>query len=146
MRKRLAVLLLSIGAVARTAAQDGQVQKIAGPKAPALEPAQTGLVEEPLFITKTINWVDRQVNDSGGPKDGFYPEFGNMITGSGWISAGPGYRHHLLGDRALSTAASAISWNVYKMAEARFELPRLAKDRVSVGSQVLYQDMLQLNY
>jgi len=98
MRKLLAVLLLSFGSVARSAAQEGQIQNAASLEAAAPESAQTGLVEEPRFVTKTINWFDRQVNDGGGPKDGFYPEFGNMITGSGWISAGPGYRHHLLGD------------------------------------------------
>ena len=39
-----------------------------------------------------------------------------MITGPGWISAGPGYRHHLLGGRALIMASSAVSWRFYKMA------------------------------
>jgi hypothetical protein len=146
MRTPLAVLFLSICAVAGTAAQGGQVQKSAGAEPSAVEPVQTGFVEEPHFLTKTINWLDRQVNEGGGPKDGFYPELGNMITGAGWISAGPGYRHHLLGDRAEITASSAISWKLYKMAQARFELPRLAKDRVSVGTQVIYQDMLQVNY
>ena len=71
MRKLLAVLPLSIGSVARSAAQDSQIQNASSPEAAAPESAQTGLVEEPRFVTKTINWLDRQVNDGGGPKDGF---------------------------------------------------------------------------
>src|SRR5262249_7290880 len=97
-------------------------------------------------MTRLINWFDREINQGGGPKDGFFPELGNMITSSGWISAGPGYRHHLAGDRVLVTTSAAVSWNFYKMAQARVDIPRLANDHLSVGSQVLYQDMLQVNY
>jgi hypothetical protein len=69
-----------------------------------------------------------------------------MITGSGWISAGPGYRHHLFNGQAIATVSAAVSWNFYKMAQGRFELPHLAQDHLTVGSQVIYQDMLQVNY
>src|SRR6266849_11041938 len=85
--------------------------------------SQSGLLAEPSFITKAINRADRELTQSGEPKDGFYPELGNMITGSGWISAGPGYRHQLAGGRAIVTASTAVSWKFYKMAQARFELP-----------------------
>ncbi len=105
-----------------------------------------GLAPEPPALTKLINWFDREVNQGGGPRDGFYPETGNMVTGSGWISAGPGYRRQFSGRRARVDASAAVSWNVYKMAQVRFELPRLANDRLSVGAQTLYQDMLQVNY
>jgi hypothetical protein len=52
----------------------------------------------------------------------------------------------LFDGRALVTASTAVSWKFYKMAQARFEFPSLARDRVSIGSQVIYQDMLQVNY
>jgi hypothetical protein len=138
------VPLLMVGASAPTAlAQDRTVHlgESSGPSA-----SQSGLLDEPSFITKAINRADRELNQGGEPKDGFYPELGNMITGSGWISAGPGYRHHLFNDRAIINVSSAVSWKFYKMAQARFELPRLANDRLTVGSQVIYQDMLQVNY
>ena len=146
MRTVLAVVLLSLAAAAKSAGQDGPPQNATGQNSPASDSAQPGLAPEPHAITKVINWFDRELNQGGGPKDGFYPEFGNMITGSGWISAGPGYRHQLAGGRAIVTASTAVSWKFYKMAQARFELPHLANDHVSVGSQVIYQDMLQVNY
>jgi hypothetical protein len=108
--------------------------------------SQSGLLSEPGFITKAINRVDSELNQGGEPRDGFYPELGNMITGSGWISAGPGYRHHLFNDQAIVNLSAAVSWNFYKMAQGRFELPHLAKDHLTVGSQVIYQDLLQVNY
>jgi hypothetical protein len=33
-------------------------------------------------------------DDGTPPRDGFYADFRNMITGVGWIAAGPGYRRH----------------------------------------------------
>ncbi len=78
------------------------------------------------------------------PKDGFYPELGHMITGGGWISAGPGFRHHLLNDRALIDMSAAVSWRAYKIAQARFELPYLADERLAIGAQALWQDFTQV--
>jgi hypothetical protein len=69
-----------------------------------------------------------------------------MITGAGWISAGPGYRKHLFNRRALVDGSAAVSWRAYKMAQARFEWTDLADDHVSVGSQVRWQDLAQVNY
>ena len=69
-----------------------------------------------------------------------------MITGAGWISAGPGYRRHLLDDRALVDVSAALSWNLYQVAQGRFELPHLANDRLSLGAQASYQDVLQVDY
>ena len=34
----------------------------------------------------------------------------------------------------------------YKLAQARFELTDLAHDRVTVGSQIRWQDFTQVNY
>src|SRR5215510_1350967 len=135
MRRAVTVLLFVLSAAAPSAAQDT-----------AEDNGQTGLAPEPRAITRLINWSDREVNQTGGPRDGFFPELGNMITGSGWISAGPGYRRHLLESRALLTASAAVSWKFYKMAQVRFEFLQLMHDRVSVGAQAIYQDMLQINY
>jgi hypothetical protein len=68
------------------------------------------------------------------------------VTGSGWISAGPGYRQWLFGDQALIEGSTAISWRMYRMAQARFELPALAHSRVTAGSQVLWHDFTQISY
>src|SRR5262249_61314418 len=68
--------------------------------------AQPGLFDEPNPIRHAVNATDNFVSDHD-PADGVYAELGNMITGSGWISAGPGYRHHILGERAVIDPSAA---------------------------------------
>jgi hypothetical protein len=136
--------VLMFGVIAPAAFAQGQAAPPAAPTDPS--PSQSGLLPEPSFIAKVINRADSELNQGGAPKDGFYPELGNMITGSGWISAGPGYRHHLFNGQAIVHLSAAVSWNFYKMAQGRFELPHLANDHLTVGSQVIYQDLLQVNY
>ena len=105
------------------------------------------LVPEPQIMTRTIESVGPWIGaDESTPKDGFYPVFNSMITGSGWISAGPGYRRHLFDGRAVVDASAAISWRAYKIAQARFEVVKLAHDRVTLGTQVRWQDFTQVNY
>src|SRR5262249_34709074 len=118
-------------------------------------PAQTasdstpppGLAPEPPAMTKGLDWFNAKVNQrGGGPHDGFYPEFGNMVTGAGWVSGGPGYRHQLWDGRARFDASAAVSWRLYRAVQGRFEFPRLANDRLLVGAQVMYQDLQQVNF
>ena len=59
----------------------------------------------------------------GAPRDGFYVETGNMITGAGWISAVPGYRQAFMDGRARADISAAVLRNLYKVAQASFELP-----------------------
>ena len=69
-----------------------------------------------------------------------------MITGAGWISAGPGYRHHFL-DRHLSVDGSAaMSSRAYKDAQARIELKDFAGNHATLGFRVQWQDLTQVNY
>jgi surface antigen Omp85-like protein len=109
-------------------------------------PMSTGLLAEPALVRKLVNASDASMNGSGEGDDGPYAEFGNMVTGAGWISAGPGYRRYVLEGRALVDASAAVSWNLYKVAQARFVMPRLAHDRLSLGGQAIYQDLLQVDY
>jgi hypothetical protein len=134
MRTAGFVLLYSLGAAGISAAQDRSSD------------APPGLIKEPRVMSKNVELVGRWMGDSNiPPKDGFYPELG-MITGAGWISAGPGYRRHLFNRHALVEGSAAISWRAYKMAQARFEWTDLAHDHVAVGSQVRWQDLTQVNY
>ena len=109
-------------------------------------PDDSGLLREPGLITRAISFAEHRLDTPGGPRDGFYPELGSMITGSGWISAGPGYRQRLRDGHISIDASAAISWNLYKTAQASFELPRLAGDKLAVGAQVIYQDLVRVNY
>jgi outer membrane protein assembly factor BamA len=118
---------------------------------PALAAAQPApiisLFQEPSLLTKAIAEVEkREAPEGTAPKDGLYAEFGHMITGSGWIAAGPGYRQHLFGGRAVGNVSGAISWRTYKALQGRLEFPRLANNRVLVGSKVLWRDYTQVRY
>jgi hypothetical protein len=114
------------------------------PPAPVQAP---GLATEPEIFGKAAEFAgDKLTPAPGMPKDGFYPEFGYMVTGSGWISAGPGYHHKFLGDRALFDTSAAISWRTYKIAQARVEFHAIGEDTLVIGAQGLYQDATQIHY
>jgi outer membrane protein assembly factor BamA len=109
-----------------------------------ITPITPGIVQEPTLLRKLAGASDNNVG--GEPKDGLYAEFGNMITGEGWISAGPGYRRQILNGAARIDVSAALSWNLYKTVQGSFELPHVAHDRLSIGAQTMYQDVLQVEY
>jgi len=96
-------------------------------------------------VERAVLFMDRHFA-SGEVSNGFYVDFANIIPGSGWISGGPGYRQWLSKDRVFVDSSAAISWRGYKTAQARFELPRLARSRLSIGSQFRWQDFTQVDY
>src|SRR5215471_3206181 len=93
------------------------------PKGWVVSPTK-GFLQEPSLLTKLAMSTDTGLG--GEPRDGFYVETGNLISGEGWISAGPGYRQTILDGRARVDMSAALSWNLYKVARASFELPHLA--------------------
>ena len=116
------------------------------PVPPQAPTAPAGFFPEPRIIAHAIDFVTRTIGDGGDDKSGLYPEFSNMITGAGWISIGPGYRHWFLGDRIFTDASAALSWRSYKMARARVEVTNLVRSRVALGSEVKWQDFTQHTY
>jgi hypothetical protein len=130
------VLLFSLGAVSGLAsAQDRQ------------RTPPEGFIPEPRVIARSINLAIRTVGQgSDREKNGPYPELSNMPTGAGWVSGGPGYRHWLFGDRLIVDASAAVSWRLYKVAQARAELTNLAHSRLAVGAQARWQDLTQVTY
>lgn len=115
------------------------------PSTPPSATEPNGLVAEPGVITRAALFVDRQLS-RGDLSNGFYWDFKEMIPSAGWISGGPGYRHWYKGDRVFIDASSAISWHRYTAAQGRFELPALAHSRLAFGTQVRWQDFLQVEY
>jgi hypothetical protein len=105
-----------------------------------------GTFVEPSFITKGVTLFDRRVNASSEPKDGFFPELSNMITGAGWISAGPGYRTHLFNQAGVVSASAALSVRLYRMAQVSIDFPHLATDHIRFGAQTMFRDALQVNF
>src|SRR5262245_44826770 len=147
----LFVLMTAPLPVAAQTASESSRQRTGQTSGPAVDDnplgTQTGLLREPGAMGQAVTLANRWLGESAtAPRDGFYPEFGNMITGAGWISAGPGYGQHLFGDRAFIDGSAAISWRAYKVAQARFEVTSLIDHRLTVGSQVRWQDFTQLNY
>lgn len=112
------------------------------------DPEQTGFFTEPAIIGKTIRSGNRWlgVDDGGEIKNGFYADLGGMITGAGWIAAGPGYRHWLLRDRVLVDASAQLSWRMYKLVRAKIEAPKLAGQHLVAGLEARWQDLTQVNY
>lgn len=114
--------------------------------ATAQELTPTAVFTEPRVIARAIDASTRLLGDGTAAKNGFYPEMSNLPTGAGWISGGPGYRHWFAGDELFVDASAAVSWRAYKMAQARFELPQLARSRLALGTQVRWQDLTQVTF
>src|SRR4051812_12666889 len=123
---RVAVMLLSLAPAAAQAQQPLPV--------PSSATEAKGFVPEPGALTRTALFVDRQLG-KGDLTNGIYLDYGNMIPGAGWGSAGPGYRHWSKKDTAFVDASAAVSVNGYKFGRARFELPTLLKSRLAIGVQ-----------
>ena len=109
--------------------------------------APDGFIQEPLFLSNGIDFMlDKFSGGNGEAKSGFYPELSNMITGSGWLSVGPGYRQYLADRHVLLDGSAAVSWRFYKMVQGRAEFLPLTDDRLTFGTQVMWQDHTQVSY
>jgi hypothetical protein len=130
-------------------AQAGTPPANPAPQAPpATTPQQSaGLMSEPGFLSSAIGFANQFSDRDDSQKSGFYPELSNMITGSGWVSVGPGYRRYFgKDDLTMFDASAAMSWHLYKMGQARLERQQLAGGHLTIGSQVMWQDNTQVNY
>jgi hypothetical protein len=151
---RLAVVILAFLFVS------GQRTAFAQASVPAADPAAQGtqsppiapqasqaLMTEPGFLTSAMTLIkDRFGDGTKKPKSGFYPEFSNMTVGSGLLSVGPGYRQYFADDHAMFDISGAISYRLYKVGQARFELSQLAENHLTLGTQFMWQDSTQINY
>src|SRR5262245_19052165 len=143
-----AALSLSLALMVTWAAAAAAQGPTPAPPAPPVQAGTLppGLIPEAAVVKTALTVADRTLFTGRGRRDGFYIELGNMITGSGWISAGPGYRHHIFTERAVVDASVAVSRNLYTVAQARLEAPHFAHDRLLVGAQALFQDQRKVDY
>jgi len=146
MKIRDVSLILSIAAILAAPDPAALAQETKPSSLPPGWVMPTGLIGEPDLLRRWINSTDGLVHADGDRNDGPYAQFGDMITGAGWISAGPGYRRSVLNRQAFVDGSAAVSWNFYKVAQARLEFPRLAHERLSLGALAMYQDLLRVNY
>jgi len=70
------------------------------------------LLSEPALLRQIVATSECTVGDEREPADGLYVKTANLITGEGWISAGPGYRRHVLDGRMLIDVSAAVSWTL----------------------------------
>src|SRR5688572_27908890 len=94
-----------------------------------------GFIAEPVPITRATLFADRHLG-KGNLNNGPYWDFGNMVPGAGWLAIGPGYRQWFGKDTMWLDGSVAFSWNGYRTAQARMELPKFAKSRLALGTQV----------
>jgi outer membrane protein assembly factor BamA len=96
------------------------------------------------WLKTTADWIKKRFRQDR-PRNGFYAAFRGFPPGSG-IAAGPGYRQDLFSGRGLVDASALASWSRGTVAQARFELPHLASDDLTVGAEVKRQDFTRINF
>jgi len=107
----------------------------------------TPLFQEPAAMTAGFNFAEKYFKgDTGEKRAGWFPVFSTNVTGDGWISLGAGYRAPVFQRRAWLETSAAYSWRGYRVADAGFEVPEIGGSRVSLGTQVHWQDLTQVSY
>jgi hypothetical protein len=92
------------------------------------------------LVGKTKRYLkDKDIMERLSPRDGFYPRFGGLTTGSG-LAAGVGYRQHLFDDRLYTDVSGIISMKAYKAVDARARWLRFWGDRGEVWTNFRYAD------
>ena len=136
----LSVLLVSGPAVAQEPAPP------APPPPPTIELVD-GYFPEPRPLTRAVERFNKLTGRIEGraPTNGFFAELGGMITGSGWLSAGPGYRHSIANGKGRISASGGVSVRLYTMAQAELEFPSVVKG-ITLGAHAQYRDSPQINY
>lgn len=140
----IAVVCAFSGSVA--SAQETRAAAASEARAAKAQGATTADEPGHSLFERGLSWANHRMDGQGGAKDGVYADFGELIPGSGWLSGGAGYRHHLFGDHAVVKASAAVSARRYVAAQSTVEWPRLLSDRLSLGAQVKYQDFTQISY
>ena len=118
---------------------------LADERAARAEDTQSVVASPPGRMARAFSWAESKVDAGSQSRDGFYPEFGGLIGGSG-LSVGPGYRHRVFGDRAVVDVSGALSSSASKMMQSQLGWRGLFSDRLAVGAQVKYQDFTQINF
>jgi hypothetical protein len=107
------------------------------------KPEPPGFIAEPDPVYRAALFGSRHFSN-GEMTNGWYVDNSSMIPGAGWISLGPGYRSWYNKDSLFVDASAAISWRGYQIAQARIELPKLARSRLAVGSHFKWQNARQI--
>ena len=107
---------------------------------------RSAISPRPSVFERSVTWVEKKLDSNTGPRDGIYPEFGGLIPGSGWLTAGAGYRHRLGGGTSFFNTSASGSERGYFAAQSTVAWPRLSAGRLTVATQVSYQDFPQVSF
>ena len=137
------VVVLTTNAVRLQAQERGRPAQ--GPEPPESVSEPQGFLAEPSLIERVVIFGDRHMS-GGNLGSGFRWGFADLIPGAGWISGAAGYRMWGKRDQWVADGGAGISWRGYRAAEARFEMPQLARSRIALGTQFRWQDYTQIEY
>lgn len=142
-----ATCTFALCAIAATAdAQQGQPAPQDLPSVPDGLAEPQGFIAEPTWLERTAVFADRHLSSGGGGGTGFYLNSKSPVSGAGWLTLGPGYRHWFNDDSLVVDGTTGVSWRGYKMAQARVEMPKLLRSRISLGAQYRYQDFRSVKF
>jgi hypothetical protein len=144
MKLKTGVALIRFWTAGITLALCGVSAPVHAQERPAeFKPEAQGFLSEPDPVTRAALFGSRHFSN-GEMTNGWYIDNSSMIPGAGWISLGPGYRSWYNKDSLFVDASASISWRGYQLAQARVELPKLARSRLAVGSHFKWQDAKQI--
>ena len=139
-------LVLAYGISAPANAQHGQAAPQDVPSVPKGLAEPQGFIAEPAWLERTAVFADRHLSSGGGGGTGFYVNTKSPVSGAGWLTLGPGYRHWFNNEHLLVDGTTGVSWRGYKLAQARVEMPKLLRSRLALGAQYRYQDFRSLKF
>jgi hypothetical protein len=101
--------------------------------------------DKPRFLDKAKQWADdhQLMERLDGEIDGWYPRFGGMTRGSGFV-VGPGYRVHL--GSVLVDLSAGISTKSYKAADVKVRWLQAFDERLEFWTNYRYEDFPQEDY
>jgi hypothetical protein len=114
------------------------------PRPPESQSAPAGFIAEPDIIERVVIFGERR-HAAGDLNSGFQWGLAEMVPGAGW-AGGLVYRRWGKDDRQVMEISSALSARGYKIIEARYEMPRLARSRFAAGAQGKWLDYPRLTY
>lgn len=127
-------------------ARSGAAQNRSGDDAPTTVDADQGAPPAPDGPRKWVDRAERILGRDGDvPTNGFFLQTGSLVTGAG-LTAGVGYRRWLRPSTMLVDASAVYSWRGYRGTQARIEQSSLLDNRLTLGAQYRWQDLVQVEY
>lgn len=136
----LIVLAAASHAQAQEPTREGVIAAQVAEKEKSLRPVLRTRIEEIMLFVEQQRVLERLAAE----REGLYPRFGGLVTGSG-VAVGPGYRRHFGYDGVWDVSA-AISLKSYKVIEGRVRLPTFGRDTLRADALARFLDYPQQRF